>query len=129
MIDRRGFLMTSTAAVLGCGISTGAQGERRGRMYGLIGKIRSVEGRREELAEILLGGISGMPGCLSYVVARDTEDKNALWVTEVWDSEESHQASLSLPSVQAAIEEGRPLISGFAERYVTTPVGGQGLAT
>lgn len=98
-------------------------------MYGRIGKIISVEGQREELAEILLGGISGMPGCLSYVVARDTEDENALWVTEVWDSEESHQASLSLPSVQAAIEKGRPLIAGFAEGHVTTPVGGQGLAT
>ena len=44
------------------------------------------------------------------------EDEDALWITEVWDSETSHQASLSLPSVQEAIRQGRPLIAGFGER-------------
>lgn len=96
-------------------------------MYGLIGKIVANEGQRDELAVILLDGIAGMPGCLSYIVANDTADENALWVTEVWDSETSHQESLSLPSVQAAISKGRPLISGFGERFITTPLGGQGL--
>lgn len=96
-------------------------------MYGLIGKIVVADGRRQELADILVSGVGGMPGCLSYVVAEDPGDDNALWVTEVWDSEESHQASLSLPSVQAAIQKGRPLIEGFAERFVTKPMGGYGL--
>jgi len=97
-------------------------------MYGLIGRIDAVDGAREELIAILVEGVAGMPGCLSYVVARDPEADNAIWVTEVWDSEESHRASLALPSVQAAIAKGRPLIAGFAERRVTTPVGGHGLA-
>lgn len=98
-------------------------------MYGLIGKIIAVEGSRDALADVLLEGVSGMPGCLSYVVAEDTEDPNALWVTEVWDSEASHESSLSLPSVQEAIREGRPMIDRFAERYVTAPLGGQGLGS
>jgi quinol monooxygenase YgiN len=68
-----------------------------------------------------------MPGCLSYIIARDSIDENAIWVTEVWDSEASHQASLSLPSVKQAIKRGRPLIAGFANRTVTEPVGGRGL--
>lgn len=68
-----------------------------------------------------------MPGCLSYVVANDTDDENALWVTEVWETEASHQAALSLPSVQEAITRGRPLIAEFRERFVTTPLGGHGL--
>ena len=46
---------------------------------------------------------------------------------DVEDGEESHQASLSLPSVQEAITKGRPLIAEFGERHVTTPLGGQGL--
>ena len=96
-------------------------------MYGLIGKILAQPGKRDELATILVEGVAGMPGCLSYIVARDSEDADSLWVTEVWDSADSHQASLSLPSVQAAIQAGRPLIAGFAERYETEPVGGQGL--
>lgn len=87
-----------------------------------------MSGRRRELADILLEGVSGMPGCLSYVVANDPENGDALWVTEVWDSEASHQASLSLPSVQEAIRRGRPLIAGFDRRQVTEPLGGHGLA-
>lgn len=96
-------------------------------MYGIIGRIIAVEGERDALAGILLDGIGGMPGCRSYIVAHDTVDPNALWVTEVWDSEASHQASLSVPSVEEAIERGRPLIAEFGERYVTTPLGGHGL--
>lgn len=96
-------------------------------MYGLIGKLIATEGHRDELADILLEGSQSMPGCLSYVVAEDAEDRNALWVTEVWDSQVSHAASLSLPSVQAAIQKGKPLIAGFGDRHVTTPLGGHGL--
>ncbi len=98
-------------------------------MYGLIGKMNVVPGQRDALIAILVEGISGMPGCLSYIVAKDSTDPNAIWVTEVWDSQESHQGSLSLPSVQQAIALGRPLIAGFGERFETTPVGGQGLVS
>ena len=97
-------------------------------MYGLIGKILAVPGEREALIDILLEGVAGMPGCLSYIVARDLADGDAIWVTEVWDSQASHQASLGLPSVQEAIRRGRPLIAGFGERFETQPVGGQGLS-
>ena len=69
-----------------------------------------------------------MPGCRSYVVAADPSDPDALWVTEVWDSPESHKASLSLPAVQAAIARGKPLIAGFGERFETQPLGGVGTA-
>jgi len=96
-------------------------------MYGLIGKIRAVSGARDELAAILIDGVGGMPGCLSYVVALDPADPDALWVTEVWSDGNAHLASLSLPSVRDAIGRGRPLIDGFGERFETLPVGGHGL--
>jgi quinol monooxygenase YgiN len=96
-------------------------------MYGLIGKMIAAPGQRDALIELLLGATTGMPGCLSYVVATDPADANAIWITEVWDNESSHKASLSLPAVQAAIARGRPLIAGFGERFVTAPVGGAGL--
>lgn len=96
-------------------------------MHGLIGKMIAVEGQREALLALLLEGINDMPGCLAYVVARDPADPNALWVTEVWDRKESHQASLQLPAVRAAIETARPLIAGFGNHVVTEPVGGVGL--
>lgn len=96
-------------------------------MYGLIGRMRAVPGQRDALIRILAEGVAGMPGCLSYVVAQDPTDADALWVTEVWDSQDSHHASLALPSVKDAITRGRPLIAGFDQRFETVPVGGQGL--
>ncbi len=96
-------------------------------MYGLIGKMSAVPGQRDALAAILLEGTGAMPGCLSYVIATDPADADALWITEVWDNQASHQASLKLPGVQAAIAKGRPLIAGFSNRMETVPIGGHGL--
>ena len=96
-------------------------------MHGLIGRMIAKEGERDSLIAILLEGINAMPGCLSYVVAKDVRDANAIWVTEVWDSKESHAASLKLPAVQAAIAKGRPLIAGFDSYNETIAVGGFGL--
>jgi len=97
-------------------------------MYGLIGKMTAAPGRRDDLIAILLAGIAKMPGCLSYIVAKDADDENGIWITEAWESKASHDASLSLPSVKDAIAKGRPLIAGFGDRIVTTPVGGHNLA-
>jgi quinol monooxygenase YgiN len=96
-------------------------------MYGLIGKITAVPGQRETLISILLAGVLDMPGCLSYIVAKDPTDAEAIWITEVWENQDSHKASLSLPSVQQAIALGRPLIADFSEHTITEPVGGHGL--
>ena len=96
-------------------------------MYGLIGKMTAVKGERDALAKILVDGTGTMPGCLSYIVAADPADADALWITEVWDGKASHDASLSLPAVQAAIAKGRPLIAGFSNQVETVPLGGYGL--
>lgn len=97
-------------------------------MFGLIGKMIAAPGQREALIAVLLEGTQDMPGCLSYVVARDAKDQNAIWISEVWNSKDSHSASLKLPSVQAAIAKGKPMIAGFGDYVTTEPVGGVGLA-
>ena len=96
-------------------------------MYGLIGKMRATPGKRDELLAILLGSTGAMPGCLSYVIARDPTDADTLWITEVWDTRENHKASLSLPEVQAAIARAKPIIAGFDSLTETEPAGGVGL--
>ena len=96
-------------------------------MYGLIGKIVATAGKREELISLLLQGTEQMPGCLSYVIAKDQADDDGIWITEVWDDKASHDASLSLPAVKKAIAAARPMIAAFNTPGVTTPVGGHGL--
>ena len=98
-------------------------------MYGLIGKMVATPGNRDTLAGIILNDAETMPGCLSYIVAKDPRDENALWITEVWDSAESHKASLSLPRVREAIKKGRPLIASFGDSVQSEPIGGHGLVT
>jgi quinol monooxygenase YgiN len=96
-------------------------------MYGLIGQMKAAPGKRDELVAILSESTDGMPGCLSYIVAKDAADADALWITEVWTDKDSHAASLKLPAVQAAIAKARPIIAGFGHRFETVPVGGVGL--
>ena len=96
-------------------------------MYGLIGKMLAVPGKREELLAILLDNSESMPGCRSYIIARDPSSADGIWITEVWDSQAQHQGSLQLPHVQAMIAKARPMIAGFGERFETEPLGGVGL--
>jgi len=100
---------------------------QEGSMHGLIGRLRAAPGQRDALIAILLEGTSSMPGCLSYVVAKDPAEADTIWVTEVWDSLERHIASLQLPNVRATIQRARPLIAGVDTGQRTIPVGGVGL--
>jgi Uncharacterized conserved protein len=96
-------------------------------MYGLIGRMLAAPGKREELLAVMLNGNTPMPGCRSYVIARDPGSDDGIWITEVWDSKEQHAASLDIPAVRETIGKARPLIAGFAERFETEPLGGIGV--
>jgi quinol monooxygenase YgiN len=96
-------------------------------MYGLIGRMTSKPGERDALLALMLQGAENMPGCLNYIIAKDTGNENAVWITEVWQDEEHHQESLQLPSVRDAIAKAMPLIAGMEPGVVTDPVGGVGL--
>lgn len=96
-------------------------------MYGLIGKMLATPGQRDTLIQYLLEGTQSMPGCLSYIVSKDALEEDAIWITEVWDTKESHDASLQLPAIKTTIAKARPLIAGFEKGTATIPVGGQGL--
>lgn len=96
-------------------------------MYGLIGTFTAHPGKRDEFIALMLADAGPMPGCLSFVVARDPADEDKVWITEVWDSAASHQASLQIPAVARSIEAAMPLIASFGEQVVTEPAGGIGL--
>ncbi len=126
-INRRAFVMSLAAATLLPARQAGTIRQGKVGMFGLIGKMTATAGQRDALIDILLESTGTMPGCLSYVVALDRDDPDAIWITEVWKDEASHKASLSLPAVRDAITRARPLIAGFSNQVTTTPVGGQGL--
>jgi len=96
-------------------------------MWGMIAKITVLPGRRDEMIRILKESAPDMQGCLSYVVAKDSADENVIWVTEVWESLGSHDASLSLPAVRNGMSRAKQAISAFDKIAVTSPVWGAGL--
>ena len=96
-------------------------------MYGLIVKLTAVAGKREELIAILKESAADMPGCLSYIVAKDAAEANVLWVTEAWDSQASHDASLSQPAVKKAIPRAQAIVANFERIAQTSPIWGAGL--
>lgn len=91
-------------------------------MYGLIAKLTVVAGKRAELVQILSKSATKMPGCSSYILAEDPTDENTLWITETWDDQQSHDASLQLRAVQEAMPLARPLISNIERVAETRPV-------
>lgn len=121
MFTRRMALGSAAAAMVLAGKGM-AMEEISDELYGVIGQIRAVPGKRDELLAHLLAGSHQMPGNLAYLVAKDMADADAIWITEVWTSAAAHQASLQLPQVQDAIRHARPIIAGFGTRAEVVPV-------
>jgi quinol monooxygenase YgiN len=96
-------------------------------MLMLHGRLAAVPARRDELLGILLenSDSDSMPGCRLYLVALDEEDPDGVWVTEVWESEEAHTASLQVEQVRERIARAMPLIdrSGLRQQRLD-PRGG-----
>lgn len=98
-------------------------------MYGLITKLTVVSGKRDEMIAILKEGAVDMPGCLGYVIARDSADENGIWITEVWESITKHHVSLELPAVRNSMSRGKALIDAFNRIAATEPVWSAGEIT
>lgn len=97
-------------------------------MIGLFGKLTAHAGKQQELADQLVKAAKLMeqtPSCHSYIV--QTVGDVDVWVTEVWDSQESHDASLQLEGVAELIAETRPFIASIGDSTYTEVVGGKGL--
>ena len=99
-----------------------AKMEEADPQYGLLGQMLAQPGQRAELVAILSEGTGTMPGNIAYLIGEDSANPDAIWIVELWESKAAHAASLKLPTVQAAIKKGRPLIAGFGTRAEFTPV-------
>ncbi|WP_443030541.1 putative quinol monooxygenase [Sphingopyxis sp.] len=99
-----------------------AKMEEADPQYGLLGQMTAHPGQRAALVAILSEGTGQMPGNIAYLIGEDSANPDAIWIVELWDSKESHAASLKLPAVQEAIKKGRPLIAGFGTRAEFKPV-------
>lgn len=79
-----------------------------------VGTLGTRPGKADELAAILTRRSTDLErtGCLLYEVGLSADQPDTVFVMELWESAQAHEASLRLPSVQAAIAEARPLLTG-----------------
>lgn len=125
MRRRSGALLTITAALAAGTVHAQATSVAPPPPYGVIGKMLAKPGLRDALITVLIDGSNAMPGCLSYIVAKDAREPDAIWITELWSNRAAHDDSLKLDQVKAAIAKGRPLIAATSDSHETVPVGGQ----
>ena len=93
MEARRREFLTGAATLVSCRTVLAGSTDTH-EMYGLIGKMMAAVGQRDGLIDIRLQATKHMPGCLNYIVAKEPRDENAIWITEVWDQQESYAATI-----------------------------------
>lgn len=96
-------------------------------MFMLHGRLSAKPGSRDALLAILAEGEQGerLPGCRLYLVAVDESDPDGVWVTEVWESEAAHAASLQLDGVKGQIGRAMPILdpAGFTRQQLDARAG------
>jgi quinol monooxygenase YgiN len=95
-------------------------------------KMTAKAGRGQELAQVLLavaGSLTETPGCELYVINRSPAEPDAVWVTELWRSQQELDDALEAlrtEAGQARLAEVMSLLDGAPERIDLEPLGGVG---
>ena len=92
-----------------------------------VGALGVKPGHRDDVVAILTRSKPELraSGCLLYEVGVNDESPDTVFVCELWESPQAHQASLQQAGVRAAIEEAMPLLSGEMGGYRFSVVGSQ----
>lgn len=99
-------------------------------MYAMTGKLVAQNGKRSELVEILKQAamlVGEIPQCHLYLVNEDLANETHIWVYELWDGKEAHDASLGNEHVRSLISQARPLLACAPDGVELTAVGGHGV--
>jgi quinol monooxygenase YgiN len=92
------------------------------------GKMVAKPGKGAEVAERLLAAAAEMqddPGCELYLVNRQADDPDVIWVTELWRSQEDLDAVLARIRGSADVAAVLALVAE-AQMIELEPLGGKG---
>lgn len=99
-------------------------------MYSTNGYIKAIDEKRDELLDYLLEAAEEMKNvekCYCYIVGVNDQEPDNVYVYEVWESEEAHEASLTLPVFRELIEKAKPIISDLKSYPELRIYGGKGI--
>jgi quinol monooxygenase YgiN len=93
-----------------------------------FGRAVAHQGNGEELAQRLLAAADELradPGCELYLINRQADRPDVIWVTELWTSEEALAASLEKVRQSDDVAEVMALVEDW-EMIELEPLGGKG---
>lgn len=99
--------------------------------YALINKMTVKAGKRDEVVAILLESgkqFNNHPSCILYLVYKDKNDPDVIWVEDVWTSHDDHSAAMNAPEMRSYITKCMPLLDGMPQQIDVEFSGGKGLA-
>jgi quinol monooxygenase YgiN len=92
------------------------------------GKATAKPGRGGELAEILLAAAAELeddPGCEIYLINRQADQPDVIWVTELWRSQADLDASLEHIRGSSSVAAAMALVDDW-QMIELDPLGGKG---
>jgi quinol monooxygenase YgiN len=99
--------------------------------YLLHGKLTAKPALAGELANILIQAselVATANGCNLYVISKDSNDLNSIWITEIWDNKEDHDNSLKVAGVRELIMKAMPILEVLPQKGQELEIlGGTGL--
>ena len=94
------------------------------------GKAIAKQGKGGELAEVLLAAAAELeddPGCELYLVNRQSDRPDVIWVTELWRSQADLDASLERIRGSSSVAQAMALVDDW-EMVELDLLGGKGSA-
>lgn len=96
-----------------------SQKTKKMEKYFLHGKLTAKNGQSEQLVKILLKASENMKatkGCRLYVISMCNDEKENIWITEIWDSKYDHDNSLKNKKNKELIMQAIPLLESSPEK-------------
>jgi quinol monooxygenase YgiN len=94
------------------------------------GKATAKEGKGAQLAEILLAAAAELeddPGCALYLINRQSDRPDVVWVTELWRSQADLDASIERIRGSSGVAEAMALVEDW-KMVELDLLGGKGAA-
>lgn len=99
-------------------------------MYAMAGKLVAQNGKRPALVEVLKQAaalVGEISQCRLYIVNEDLANETHIWVYELWDDKQAHDASLSIERIRDLIMQAKPLLAAAPDGAELKMVGGYGV--
>jgi quinol monooxygenase YgiN len=98
--------------------------------YASYVRFTARPGQRDALIDLLLQAaesLSETDECELYVINASQDEEDAVWVTEIWESEAASRAALKVEGAAENIQKVLALLAERPEKVTLEVVGGKGL--